>query len=84
MPVYYLRINDEPDSTCFQALNLAEAKCEATQMAGKIICDDSKVFWHNAEWSMMVSDKDGLTLFQLQFIGVDAPVIAKTRASQRP
>jgi hypothetical protein len=81
MPFYYLHVNDELESTCFHAVDLAAAKCEATKMAGKIICDDSGAFWDTAEWSMMVSDKGGLTLFQLQFIGIEAPAIARTKVS---
>ena len=81
MPSYYLHVNDEPDKTCFQAVDLAAAKCEATKMAGRIICDDSDTFWERAEWSLTVADISGLTLFQLQFIGIDAPVISRTAAS---
>jgi hypothetical protein len=35
MPFCYLHVNDEPESTCFHAVDLAAAKCEATKMAGK-------------------------------------------------
>jgi hypothetical protein len=81
MPFYYMHVNDEPESTCFHAVDLAAAKCEATKMAGKIICDDSDTFWDTAEWSLVVADKGGLTLFQLQFIGIEAAAIARVKVS---
>ena len=77
MPSYYLHVNEEQDTTCFHALDLAAAKCEATKMAGRIICDDADTFWDRAEWSLTVADKNGLTLFQLQFIGIEAPTILR-------
>ncbi len=74
MPFFNFHINKEPDSTSFHASDLAAAKCEATKMAGQIICDGAKRFWDRAEWMLTVTDLHGLTQFQLQFIGTDAPV----------
>ena len=51
------------------------AKCEAVKIAGQIICDESDKFWREAEWTMAVADDRGLTQFQLQVIGIDAPSI---------
>jgi hypothetical protein len=47
-------------------------------MAGQIVCDDARTFWDKAEWLLTVSDAGGLTLFQLQLIGTDAPVISRS------
>jgi hypothetical protein len=77
MSFYYFHVNDESESTSFHAADLAAAKCEATRMAGRIICDDALTFWDKAEWSLTVTDEGGLTLFQLQFIGTDAPAISR-------
>jgi hypothetical protein len=73
MPFFYFHTNKEPDSTSFHAADLAAAKCEATRMAGQIICDAAGRFWDKAEWMLTVTDMHGLTQFQLQFIGTDAP-----------
>jgi hypothetical protein len=77
MPFFYARLNDEPASTGYHAADLAAAKCEATKMAGRIICDDAATFRDRAEWSLTVTDEDDLTLFQLQFIGVESAAIRK-------
>ncbi len=79
MPFYYFHLNDEADSTSFHADDLGAAKCEATKMAGQIICDEAKTFWNTAEWLLTVTDANNLTQFQLQFIGTDAPVNLKSR-----
>lgn len=76
MPLYYFHLDDEADSTSFEAANLAAAKCEATKMAGQIICDDSHTFWEKAEWVLTVTNADNLMLFQLRFVGIEAPAIA--------
>jgi hypothetical protein len=77
MPFYQLHLNDEKASTSFHADDLGEARCQATKMAGQIICDDARTFWDKAEWLLTVSDAGGLSLFQLQLIGTDAPVISR-------
>jgi hypothetical protein len=81
MPFYYFHRNDDADVVSFHAEDLAAAKCEATRMAGKIICDDATTFWDKAEWSLTVTDTNGLTQFQLHFIGTDAPVVLKAALS---
>jgi hypothetical protein len=76
MPQYFFHIEDgtsavDPDG--FELKDLAEAKCEAVIMAGRMICDASKEFWDRAEWQMTVTDDTGLTLFMLDIIGTEAP-----------
>lgn len=77
MPFYYFHLNNEPDSTSFHADDLVAAKCEATKMAGQIICDEARTFWNTAEWVLSVTDANSLTQFQLQFVGTDAPINLK-------
>ena len=64
-------------SGSFHADDLGSAKCEATKMAGQIICDEARTFWDTAEWMLTVTDANNLTQFQLQFIGTDAPTNLK-------
>jgi hypothetical protein len=76
MPRYHFHIDDgrsTRDGEGFDLADLAAAKCEAVQMAGRIICDDGGAFWDRGEWSMTVADSTGLTLFHLQIVGTEAP-----------
>jgi hypothetical protein len=76
MPLFHFHVEDgQPavDPGGFELPDLAAAKCEAIQMAGRIICDAAGAFWDRAEWSMTVTDESGLTLFNLQIVGTDAP-----------
>lgn len=52
--------------------DMATAKCAAVKMAGQMICDTAEGFWNQPEWAMRVTDQDGLTLFQLNFMGIEA------------
>ena len=74
MPFYYFHLNSEPDAISFHAEDLDDAKCEATKLAGQIICDKARTFWDTGDWILTVTDADHLTQFQLQFVGTDAPI----------
>ncbi|HZG45048.1 MAG TPA: hypothetical protein VEZ41_02105 [Allosphingosinicella sp.] len=52
--------------------DLAEAKCEAVKLAGRMMCNDADSFWDKKELSLAVTDVTGLTLFQLLIIGTEA------------
>ena len=78
MPIFYFDVDDgEPALLCEgQDLeSLAVAKCQAVQMAGRIICDAAQDFWERAELTLTVSDSHRLTMFTLQIIGTEAPVL---------
>jgi hypothetical protein len=81
MPNYHFNISDDasPDPDGIEIANLATAKCEAIQMAGRIICDAARDFWDRAEWTMTVTDDQGLTLFTLQIVGTEAPSVRMQR-----
>jgi hypothetical protein len=81
MPRYYFHTDDLRDPEGSELESLVVAKCEAVKLAGRIICDASDTFWNNAEWSMTVTDEKGLTLFQLQIVGTDAPSILVAQPS---
>jgi hypothetical protein len=55
MPFYHFNVND--GDTSFQCegsemKNLAQAKCEAVKLAGRLICDGSGTFWDRAHGSL--------------------------------
>ena len=78
MPLYHFNIDgDQPchDHEGHELESLEAAKCEAIQMAGRIICDAAGAFWDRAEWSMTVTDDAGLTLLHLGIIGTEAPAV---------
>ncbi len=80
MPRYFFDMDDAvPDSEGTEIKDLAEAKCEAVRMAGRIICDQAADFWERAEWNMTVSDEKKLTLFTLHIVGVESAAVFKPR-----
>jgi hypothetical protein len=80
VPKYFFNMdNAVPDLQGTEIKDLAEAKCEAVRMAGRIICDQAGDFWDRADWNMTVSDETRLTLFALHFVGVEAAAGAKPR-----
>lgn len=56
--------------------NLAKAKCEAVEMAGRLICEESSSFWDKKEWGMTVTNGDDLALFRLTFYATESAAIA--------
>ena len=75
MPRFHFHTDDLRDDDGHVLPNLRVAKCEAIKLAAQTICDQADDFWSKAEWSMTVTDEKGLTLFQLQVLGTEAPVI---------
>ncbi|MEA3063926.1 MAG: hypothetical protein QOJ27_354 [Sphingomonadales bacterium] len=76
MPRYFFHIEDGNmvrDDEGTELKDLAVAKCEAVKLAGQMICDSAKDFWENEEWKLTAANEDGLTLFCLHFVGIDAP-----------
>lgn len=76
MPNYHLEVKrptDESDRMVVEFKGLAEAKCGALELAGTLIRDVSGTFWDNPEWMLIVTDDAGLTLFQLQVLGMEGP-----------
>lgn len=76
MPRYFFHIEDGAslrDEEGAELKDLATAKCEAVKLAGQMICESASRFWENEEWKLTATDKAGLTLFCLHFVGVDAP-----------
>ena len=83
MSKYYFHIDDGTpplEHEAVEAENLVDAKCQAVKLAGQSICDAAADFWDKEDWKLTATDENGLTLFSLHFVGIEAPA---TRA-QRP
>ncbi len=85
MPRYFFNIDDgrsarDLDGT--ELKDLVTAKCEGVKLAGRKICDDAGSFWDRQEWGLTVTDGEGLILFSLAFIGVEAPAAGRLSPPQ--
>ena len=84
MPRFYFHTDDGPDLEGQELESIVVAKCEAIRTFGKIVCDDAETFWDRAEWTMMVTDDRGLSLFQIHIVGTDAPATGGGQKTARP
>jgi hypothetical protein len=84
MPRYYFHVEDgtgmRDDEGC-ELADLAKAKCEAVEYAGKLICDYASDFWNHDGWHMRVTDETDLTLFELHFVGVESAAVLRREPS---
>lgn len=78
MPQYHFNVAGDPssDTEGTELKDVAEAKCEAVKLAGRLICEQPGDFWGGHDWKLTVSDDSGMILFSLHVIGVDAPTTA--------
>ncbi|RYG99755.1 MAG: hypothetical protein EON58_02755 [Alphaproteobacteria bacterium] len=85
MPRYFFTVqgDPEPDREGNEIPDLALAKCEAVKMAGHLICDAASTFWDTQQFTMSVTNEAGLTLFTLEFLGLEAPSIMNWPGSTR-
>ena len=80
MPIYHFDVNGlthDSDRTVVELEDLEKAKCEAVKFTGLVICEAAGTFWDKQEWTLTVTDDAGLTLFQLQVMGTESPVVQK-------
>lgn len=75
MPRYYFQVEGPPDDLGAELPDLAAAKCEAVRYAGRLICEEADKFWDTADFTMTVTDENGLVLFSLTLSGTEAPAI---------
>lgn len=68
-----------PDEEGVELASVAAAKCEAVKLAGKLICDRATEFWDTARLLMTVTDDRGLSLFTLDFVGMESPSLQTPR-----
>ncbi|HEX8481464.1 MAG TPA: hypothetical protein VF650_06155 [Allosphingosinicella sp.] len=86
MPRYFFQVEDgEPprEAEAVELKDLSVAKCEAVKLAGQTICAQADSFWDREEWRLTASNEQGLTLFCLHFVGIDAPAANRRRDPER-
>lgn len=79
MPRFYFNLEDRPDEDGAELSSVAAAKCEAVRMAGRLICDSASEFWDTGRLLMTVTDDRGLSLFTLDFVGMESPSLQTQR-----
>ena len=76
MARYFFNLEHVADKQGLELDSLADAKCAAARLAGKLICAAAEDFWDTGEFSMSVTDESGLVLFTLIMSAIEAPVIS--------
>jgi len=84
MPKFHFHLDPERDEQGLELADVAAAKCEALDFAARHICDHANAFWEREEWSLTVTNENGLTLLQLQVVGTQSsampPRVARHKA----
>lgn len=80
MSRYYFHLRHAKDDEGRELQSLAEAKCHAVRYCGSLLCAAAERFWDSGELEMTVTDDDGLVLFSLTLLSVDAPAIQPSTA----
>lgn len=78
MPRFFFNVHDGHDYLDHEGTelpSLADARRHAAKYAGELLQTDPESFWSGEEWKMEVTDDRGLILFQLLFVGINAPTI---------
>ena len=78
MPRYYFHVHDDRkmrDIEGTELPDLTSAQVESVKLAGTLLAQEAREFWNVREWSMDVTDVDGLILFSLDFSATLAPVL---------
>lgn len=78
MPRYFFNVHDGsdlPDPEGTELADLDAARKYAVRYAACLLLDSSETFWGGTDWSMDVTDDQGLFLFTLHFVATEAPSI---------
>jgi len=84
VPLYYFNVRDgfgRSDFSGHHLLDLATAKREAVKLSGGLIAELGDEFWHGDEWTLEVTDADGLVLFSLVFLACVSPAGSAVKAT---
>ena len=76
MPRYHFSSVDgqrDPDPEGTELADLAAARQLAVQYAGEVLQSDPAIVWHNGQWRVEVTDDEGVLLFTLLTLAIDAP-----------
>ena len=55
-----------------------EAKCAAVRYAGQLLADVAEHFWDTADFDLTVTDAQGLILFSMRVVGMEAPAVRES------
>lgn len=76
MPRYYFHCADghrEPDLEGTELANDEAAQLTAVAFAGEVLKHDPKELWDKGQWRVEVTDTQGVLLFTIITLAVDAP-----------
>lgn len=80
--IYHFNMHDGrayPDTLGTECPTLDAARVEAVQRIGKLLAEEAARFWTGDEWTMDVTDGNGLTLFTLMFMAANSPAVGLGR-----
>lgn len=83
MPRYYFHTKDGRcilDAEGSELADLRAARIEAIKVLSELLHESPEEFWETRSFSVTVSDKDRLTLFEVDVCATDAPGAAIRRA----
>lgn len=78
MPRFFFHVHDgvsEMDKVGTEFSDWREARLEAIRLAGEIMQEDAKRIALGHDWRIEVTDDTGLTLFQIAFMIIEAPIL---------
>ena len=86
MPRFFIHTNNPAeqnlqDNEGMEFADVHEAKCQAVVYAGELLRDAAEKFWDDADFELSVTDENGLILFSMRVIGVEAPAIRQSSHS---
>ena len=64
--------------------SIAAARVAAIQHAGAIMADEPDVLWDGQDFRVEVTDHEGMMLFTVIAITVDAPVVSAPQDGRKP
>lgn len=85
--IYHFNMHDGrsyPDTLGMHCSSLEAARVEAVQRIGKLLAEEAARFWTGDEWTMDVTDANGLTLFTLMFMAASSPATGLRKAKVVP
>ena len=86
MPRFFIHTNNPlergvQDDEGVEFASIHEAKCQSVVYAGELLRDVAEKFWDDADFELTVTDENGLILFSMRVVGVEAPAL---RLAERP
>lgn len=75
MPRYFFHVADGQDLPDLQGTmlpGLAAARAEALKYTGTLLREIGEGFWTGEQWTMTVTDEEGLVMFTLMLMAINA------------